>query len=140
MFKCLNCKAVFEEPKHLTERHGFSNPPFEDWYVCPKCKETGYKPLIRNEIGRREMLSQLVDIMRSLNEFEHSVCDALNSTALDDTEFDVARSDLFELIISVAGSDEFELPNDIDAKIFDMRSDGESKGVYEILTKNIEEV
>lgn len=139
MFRCLDCRTLFKEPLELKERHGLDTPPFESRYYCPKCKGSSYKPLIRDAISRREVLDSLVGIMQALNEFEYAFCDVFSGSALDGTKFDTAHSDLFELMISIAGDSEFELPGDIDDKLFDMKSSVQAAAVYEILTTNIEE-
>lgn len=139
MFRCLECGAKFKETLELTETHGLDTPPFEKRYVCPECRGSSYKPLIKDSISRRDVLDKLIDIMQALNEFEYAVCDLFNETALDGTRFDVARSDMFELLISVAGDDEFKLPRDIDVKIFDTRSTLEAEKLFYVLTNNIEE-
>lgn len=37
MFLCLDCDALFEEPKEYIETHGLSSPPYESWSGCPNC-------------------------------------------------------------------------------------------------------
>lgn len=138
MFRCLECGKGFKEPLKVEERHGLESPPFEESYVCPSCKGSAYKPFIKDEISRREMLDSLIDIMRHLNEFEYAVCDTFSETALDDTGVDYARSDLYDLLLKVAGDDEFELPFDIDEKVFALRTEVEGETVFATLTKNIE--
>lgn len=39
MFICLNCGALFENPKIHTETHGLDSPPFEKRKGCPICTE-----------------------------------------------------------------------------------------------------
>ena len=34
---CLDCEAIFEEPRECTETHGLDSPPYEVYYVCPNC-------------------------------------------------------------------------------------------------------
>lgn len=139
MFRCLECGVKFGETLELLEIHGLDMPPFEKRYVCPHCRGSSYQTLVKDEISRREVLDKLVNIMQALNEFEYAVCDLFNDTALDGSRFDVARSDMFELMIAVAGDDEFELPKDIDAKIFDFKTEKDAQILFNILTKNIEE-
>ena len=38
MYFCINCNGEFEKPKKEIERHGFSEPPYEEFSVCPFCK------------------------------------------------------------------------------------------------------
>lgn len=40
MLVCYDCGNVFEKPAVITETHGFQEPPFEDFLVCPVCKGT----------------------------------------------------------------------------------------------------
>ena len=138
MFRCLECGKSFAAPIVSEENHGFTYGPFEKRYVCPSCKGSGYKPFILDEVSRREVLSKLIDIMISLNGFEGAICEVFSQTALDGTSLDSARSDMFDLIISVAGDSEFQLPKDIDAMLFDARSDSDAQELFGILTKNIE--
>lgn len=37
MFVCLDCHSIFQEPKHYTETHGLSSPPYEELDGCPYC-------------------------------------------------------------------------------------------------------
>ena len=37
MFLCLDCEALFEEPKEYTETYGLSSPPYETRSGCPHC-------------------------------------------------------------------------------------------------------
>ena len=37
MYICKNCAMLFDEPKRITERHGFDYGPYEEWYCCPFC-------------------------------------------------------------------------------------------------------
>ena len=37
MFVCIECGALFEQPKYCIETHGFTFPPYETWDGCPKC-------------------------------------------------------------------------------------------------------
>lgn len=37
MYLCLDCKNTFIAPQEYIERHGFSHPPYETFYVCPYC-------------------------------------------------------------------------------------------------------
>lgn len=34
---CLECGALFDEPKKYTERHGLDTPPYEKTTGCPVC-------------------------------------------------------------------------------------------------------
>ena len=34
---CLDCFALFDEPKHYTERHGLDTSPYEEFSGCPVC-------------------------------------------------------------------------------------------------------
>ena len=36
-FVCIDCGAIFEEPQHWEDRHGFDYGPFEEWSGCPYC-------------------------------------------------------------------------------------------------------
>ena len=85
MFRCLECGIKFEKTLELIETHGLDTPPFEKRYVCPECKGSGYKPLVKDNISRREVLDKLVDIMRALNEFELP-------RDIDQNIFDMTRS------------------------------------------------
>lgn len=37
MFLCVDCGALFEEPRIHIERHGLDAPPYEKWTACPEC-------------------------------------------------------------------------------------------------------
>ncbi len=34
---CLECGALFDEPKKWVERHGLDTPPYEEHRGCPNC-------------------------------------------------------------------------------------------------------
>lgn len=139
MFKCFECGDKFNYTLEITETHGLDTPPYEKRYVCPRCKGSGYKPLVKDEISRREVLDDLVDIMKALNEFKYAVCDALSESTLNGTKFDDAHYRLFELIVTVAGDSEIELPQNIEDKIFDTKTSVQTAALFKILTENIEE-
>ncbi len=42
MYYCNGCRKHFAMPEIFTERHGFSEPPFEHFAVCPFCKDTRF--------------------------------------------------------------------------------------------------
>lgn len=42
MYYCPECGYEFESPKKVVEKHGFEEPPFEIYLVCPKCKSTSF--------------------------------------------------------------------------------------------------
>lgn len=139
MFRCLDCMAAFDEPLHLTETHGFDNPPFEDRYVCPRCRGGNYKPFVKDEFSRRQIIKDLLEIMADLNKFNSVVSDAFNSNALEDTAFDWARGNLYELLTVLSADTEFDLPNNIEDWVFAMRSEDNKQNVYSALVENIEE-
>ena len=37
MYVCVNCGQLFEMPAHVTEKHGFDYPPYEEVAMCPFC-------------------------------------------------------------------------------------------------------
>jgi DNA-directed RNA polymerase subunit RPC12/RpoP len=139
LYRCLECGHEFEEPRKITETHGLDTPPYEILYVCPECQSHGFKCKLDNSYSRTEIIDKLVDIMQALNEFDHSLCAALNLCATDGTLLDDARGKIFELLTVLAGDDEFELPSDTDDKVFSMQKPAEVHEVYKILTKSIEE-
>ena len=52
MYICINCRELFEEPKECIETHGLEVPPYEHFYVCPRCGSTfveTYKCSVCNE-------------------------------------------------------------------------------------------
>ncbi len=132
MFRCLECGEAFRFPLEVEEAHG------EKWYLCPHCKENRYKPFVRDEVSRREVLERAVGALAKLNRFREAVESAFNSCALDNTDFDFATSDMHELIVLAAGDAEFDLSEDITGKLFDMKTEGDAQKVFELLTKNIE--
>ena len=139
MFRCLDCKKKFDEPMLIEETHGFTNPPFENRYVCPHCRSTNYKLMLKDTFSRRRIIADVLEIMVRMNDFEFLVSDAFNSTALEDTAFDEARGMLYELLTVLSGDEVFALPHNIDEAIFSMRTDCKRQLVYGDLVYNIEE-
>lgn len=37
MYKCNNCKEIFDEPRVYTETHGFTDGLYETRSCCPYC-------------------------------------------------------------------------------------------------------
>lgn len=37
MYLCIECGALFDEPRRTIETHGLDSPPYEVWNVCPEC-------------------------------------------------------------------------------------------------------
>lgn len=51
-FRCKNCGGEFyeDEFKIYTERHGFSEGPFEEFPVCPYCNDTSFEGVDEDEL------------------------------------------------------------------------------------------
>lgn len=53
IFLCNNCGTYFAEPRKIKETHNLDTPPFEVFFVCPKCKNDDYAYTERcTECGR----------------------------------------------------------------------------------------
>lgn len=68
MYKCKECLKVFDYPDTVIERHGFKEPPYETFSVCPFCKTTGYVEYEPN-ISKSEVAEDLLNILCNLNLF-----------------------------------------------------------------------
>lgn len=44
MMICVECERVFDQPKHIMERHGLDTPPYEEYDGCPYCFGTNIHP------------------------------------------------------------------------------------------------
>ncbi len=141
MFRCFNCGKSFDNDEIL-EMHEtlgtIKEPPYEVSYVCPHCKSNEYRPFIKDRVSRRKVIEVLIDVMLLLNDFDEKICAALNSTATDNTGLDFGRSKLFGFLVSLAENEDFDLPRNIDEKIFDMENAVQASEVEKTLTKNIE--
>lgn len=43
MYKCPECGTIFEEPLRYKEySEAWGRPVYEEWVVCPHCKEPGF--------------------------------------------------------------------------------------------------
>lgn len=42
MYYCKDCGYEFEHPLTVTEKHGFSSPPFEELSSCPLCRSFNF--------------------------------------------------------------------------------------------------
>ena len=42
MYYCPDCGNEFETPEKYEEKHGFTEPPYEMFLVCPNCKSTSF--------------------------------------------------------------------------------------------------
>lgn len=42
MFVCKDCYYLFEKPEVAVENHGLSEPPYERFLRCPKCKSDNF--------------------------------------------------------------------------------------------------
>jgi DNA-directed RNA polymerase subunit RPC12/RpoP len=133
MFRCLECGKAFERTREIEEAHG------EKWYVCPHCGEHHYKPFIENRMDRREVIERAVDVMRNLNTFRSLIEKAFNSCCFDGSDIDFAMGDLHDLIVYAAGDSEFDLPDNISDKIFDVKTEAQASKLFDELTYNIEE-
>lgn len=141
MFRCFNCGKSFDNDEifELVDNLGtIKEPPYYVSYVCPYCKSNEYKPFIKDRVSRRQVIDTLLDVMLLLNDFDSKICSAFNSAATDNTGLDYGRSKLFDFLTRLSEDDEFNLPRNIDEKIFSMKLPGEASDVYEILTRNIE--
>lgn len=41
-YRCRCCHQEFDDPYVYFEKHGFYQPPYEKWVVCPYCLETDF--------------------------------------------------------------------------------------------------
>lgn len=50
-YKCRECHEEFDEPYVFYEHHGFQQPPYEEWAVCPRCMSPDwyYKDVVDEE-------------------------------------------------------------------------------------------
>lgn len=44
MYYCPDCGSEFEKPKQINEKHGFTEPPYEVFLVCPHCNSNSFYP------------------------------------------------------------------------------------------------
>lgn len=51
MYLCTNCELLFDDPKCVTERHGFDCGPYEQRYCCPHCGGDFVETTRCNECG-----------------------------------------------------------------------------------------
>ena len=47
MYYCKVCGGKFEVPQKIYETHGFSTPPYEEFFVCPICNSPEIKEISR---------------------------------------------------------------------------------------------
>lgn len=43
MYICHECQTQFQKPLKIIEKHGLSSPPYENIFVCPRCKSENYE-------------------------------------------------------------------------------------------------
>lgn len=51
MYLCLDCDALFEEPREYVETHGLDTPPYETWSGCPECAGAYVETMECSECG-----------------------------------------------------------------------------------------
>lgn len=44
MYYCPDCGIEFSKPEKYYEKHGFTEPPYETYLVCPHCESTAFYP------------------------------------------------------------------------------------------------
>lgn len=69
MYYCENCKQKFKIPQKVCEKHGFSNPPYEESFLCPFCNSTDFKEITRTHCRCCGAL-----LIRSNSEYCSSAC------------------------------------------------------------------
>lgn len=140
MFRCFNCGKSFDNDEilELAENDGFREGPYRTSYVCPHCGCNEYKPFLKDRISRRQTIDVLVDVMVLLNEFDEKICQAFHECATESTGLDYGRGKLYEYLCEISEGEDFDLPRNIDDKIFSMKMPSQASEVYEILTRNIE--
>ena len=59
MYKCLDCKNIFDVPSKVCDTHGLDTPPYEKYDACPECagafEETSECDLCGFEFGKSEL-------------------------------------------------------------------------------------
>jgi hypothetical protein len=139
MYKCKECGATFDVPFSIKENHGFNDGSYEEWYVCPRCRDNNYVRYMNDNASRTEVVDKLVDILLILNNFDERICKCFNGCATENTELDEARSELCDFLVYLCNSEDFELPNDIDEKLIEMSTSSEAANVQGILLEYVEE-
>lgn len=61
LYVCLECEALFDQPKRYVEQHGLDDPPYETRLGCPVCGGV-YVPLARCSWCRRPITGDYVEI------------------------------------------------------------------------------
>lgn len=56
MYKCRCCLRTFDEPYIYYEHHGFYQPPYEEWSVCPYCGESDWddEDVVNRELDQED--------------------------------------------------------------------------------------
>ena len=140
MFRCFDCGKSFDNDEilELKENDGFREGPHRTSFACPYCKGNHYRPFIKDKVSRRRVVDELLDVLLLLNSFDTKLCSIFNNCATDDTELDFARSKLYEFLVELAENEDFDLPKNIDDKVFGMKTVSDAAEVMNILTRNIE--
>lgn len=66
MYKCDDCGAVFLEPNHYFEHHGFETPPYEELWVCPFCGGA-YREAVQCDVCDKVIFADEAVTDKSLN-------------------------------------------------------------------------
>lgn len=139
MYKCLECGHTFDRPGTYEESHGFNYGPSEVWSVCPFCKENHYVPMMKDEIGLVESVDVMLEVMMMLNQFDAAITQAFNAETLVGSRIEEARSKLCDFMIYACCNSELDLPNDMEEKLWNMRTEKDLDKVCFELYQNIEE-
>ena len=141
MFRCFDCGKSFDDDEilELADNDGFREGPHRTSYVCPHCKGSHYRPFMKDKVSIRQVLEELLDVMCLLNTFDDKLLAVFNREATDNTELYYARCKIVDFITSICEDEDFDLPRNIDDKVFRMKTVADAQDVMNILTRNIEE-
>jgi hypothetical protein len=123
MYKCKECLKVFDYPDTVIERHGFKEPPYETFSVCPFCKTTGYVEYEPN-ISKSEVTEDLLLVLCNLNLFNDKL-EKVFGENFENKNLDDSVAQIIDMIFKMyPGSD-----NDTDKLIYSLTDEKEVKSI-----------
>lgn len=83
VFRCNVCNRYFETPDAIEETHGFSNPPYEKFDVCPNCRRDDFVEF-SPYADKIEIASKILYATSALNRYCFCICDIFGSKSEND--------------------------------------------------------
>ena len=99
MYRCDDCRRIFEYADTVKEHHGLAEPPYEIINVCPYCKSTAFSEY-NPDIPKYEVAERLLEAIKELHIFRKAL-EKLFGEEIESENLDDALGNITEFILEM---------------------------------------